>query len=63
MDKVKSLITYREYGYTPHAFFDYRFIVSRDNQCRMTFLMNSSNQKLCEKTKHFLHTSIWGYLD
>lgn len=51
MDKVKSLITYREYGYTPHAFYDYRFIVGRDNQCRMTFVMNSADQKLCERTK------------
>ena len=50
MDKAKSLVTYREYGYTPQAFYDYRFIVGRDNQCKMTFLMNSGEQKLFEQT-------------
>jgi len=51
MEKVKSLVTYREYGCTPQAYYDYRFIIGKDNQCRMTFMMNTGYQKLYEQTE------------
>ena len=50
MEKDKKLLTYREFGYTPHEYYDYRFQVSNDYQCNLEFLVRSLDKEAKDET-------------
>ena len=50
MDKENQLFTYKEYGYTPHEYFDYRFEVTKNHQCGLTFLLRSTELEVRDQT-------------
>ena len=50
MEKNNQLLTYREFGYTPEAFFDYSFFVTEDYYCGLSFDIKNQEKQVHEGT-------------